>query len=134
MAITFNGFGIPGQHGALQKGLREIHASRTHFAGVYGDSEITEGPGCREITCHIWINDSSFSSSGALAGFLESMDLIVLTNGDLVESGTISETLKDCTFEGFDPHPDGMRPGSGTIDPATWWIEGVLRWRQLSGF
>ncbi|HEV3023241.1 MAG TPA: hypothetical protein VGX76_12275 [Pirellulales bacterium] len=135
MAISFNGIPIPGIHGALEKGLRQIHAQRTHFAGLWGDSEITLGSGSREITCKIWLNDPSFGSSQALVNFMQFLDDLVETNGIIQETGTVQDLLPDCTFEGFQENPEGMHPAQGQgMNAGTWWIEGTLRWRQLSGF
>jgi len=133
--ITFAGSPIPGTHEQLLTLAPQLQAKRTKYSGVVGESEITQSRGGRDLSTHIWIHNA-YSSSDALVAYLENLDGLVGTHGDLVITrtarGGVPRSFPNCTFEGFFPDPErGALPDvAGTLDGG-WWIAGTLRWHQL---
>lgn len=132
MPLQFNNVDIPGICMPPSIGTPAVDVVRTKFKGVNGDSEIRGGRGGRMIEYPVAIFDTAFSSFASVQAFLDKLDSLVCTNGTLKESGTITRTWKDCTFEGFDNQGNSILPIIGVGMTGSYWIKGVCRWYQLS--
>lgn len=131
MALSFAGISIPGFHGRVERSRPRLYTQRTHFAGIYGTSEIVLGPGERLIQVKSWVNDASLTSGAAVENLLAQYDLNVGINGALVVSGNNPRTFFNCTFEGFLPEGD-IIPAVGQGMPAgTYFVVGEFFWTQL---
>jgi hypothetical protein len=134
--LTFAGTPIPGTHRPVQTTAPMLQAIRTKFVGVRGESSINGLRGGRPLMAEIWIHNR-FSTSDALVAFLESLDRLVDTYGDLVVTrntyGGIPRRFPGCEFEGFSLDAEGCkRDDSQTMEGmASWYCHGELRWYQL---
>ena len=139
--LAHDGFQIPGTHEAPVFTAPEIKAVRTHFAGLFGESEIRTGVSGRAIRVRIIIH-GAYSTSTALFQYLSTLDKRVGVHGNLVitnhpTQGGTPRTYPNCTFEGFSkaetpdsgPLPDNL----GTLDGSnpSWWVAGIVSFRQL---
>jgi hypothetical protein len=138
--LQFNGAYIYGTHESVIHSPPTLQTVRTEFAGVIGESEIRLGRKARMLYAVIVLHNR-YETSGALVNELERLDRLVGTHSQLIVSrgawGGVPRTFRNCTFEGFakDQSPDSgpLADQVGTLDGAnpSWWVRGVLAWRQL---
>jgi len=135
--LTFAGTPIHGTHRPVQTSAPMLQAIRTKFVGVRGESSINGLRGGRPLSAEIWIHNRHSSSAGLVA-FLESLDRLVDTHGELVVTrdayGGIPRKFPDCEFEGFYLDGEGCkRDDSQTLEGMmSWYCHGELRWYQLN--
>ena len=141
MGLIHDGGTFHGTHEAPTAQAPELQTVRTKFAGVIGESEIRLGTGGRNITVPIVLHDG-YTSSWQLQERIREYEGWVGDHGTLEvfsdEVSGVDAEYPNCTFEGFfkDPSPDaGPLPDYvGLLDGYTpsWWVRGVLVFRQLS--
>lgn len=123
MALTHDGFDIPGTHEDLAFADWQYSAQYHRMFGLNGQTVLDGGRAGRAIDVSIWIWDNYDLSE--LLVFLGNLDGQIGKTGSLVELGTISRTIPNVQFLGFSltqMHPDG---GLG------WFADGVLHFLQL---
>lgn len=126
--IAFKGESIPGYETKFEIVAADVSPIRFSMPGVIGERSIAAGRKGRDFNITMMFYDS-FASGEAL---LSSIDLIQSTfseeSGQLVRSGIISKTYRDCQFISIEL-TDGPFPPSGNV--ASWWATVVLKIRQL---
>lgn len=143
MAIVFGDL-IPGSHGPIMVGGCEPALRRVRFWQVRGEGEIVGKNGGRSLMVAIILHDN-WTSVNDLVTFKRTLNGLVGKNDTLEELGNVTQSFKDCTFEGFEAlalpgqdfpgplPPEGnflLDANSGARD--TGWFEQVLlRFRQL---
>lgn len=134
--LTHAGFPIHGTHRPVQTSAPALQAIRTKFVGVRGESSINGLRGGRPLVAEIWIHNR-YSTPEALVAYLETLDRLVDTYGNLVVTrnayGGIPRTFNNCEFEGFYLDGEGLKPDdSQTMEGMrSWYCHGELRWYQL---
>lgn len=129
--LTFAGNPFPGFHERVMADKPMLQTKRTKFAGILGESEIRLGAGGRQLSCRVWLNSPAYGSAAAVANAMGVLDAAVGTNGDLVETGAISQTWPDCTFEGFVPSSSILPAVGSGMPQGSYFVEGELFWYQL---
>jgi len=150
VVIKFRSKEIPGTHGAAVFPPPELHVVRTYFWSMRGQTEIVGDTGGREVTVDLWLHDG-FKKREDIAKKLKALDAMVGAHGVLevdlgaqpkTASGSSAsasskekETLRYCTFGGFDRSSIGQGPVpvfdyAGTVDGG-WFAAGMLRFYQL---
>lgn len=104
MALSHAGRSIPGgdHHSNVMKSRGELQTWRTTFEGVVGVSEIrskTVGP--EQIEILMWLGGKA--TADKVAADVVALDRRRGDHGTLRQTGTINTTIKNCTFEGFQP-------------------------------
>ncbi len=125
MAITHGGFAIPGTHEDLQLGPWTIALQRTMTFGNPGATQLTGERTTRTIVVPIWIYNS-FASGAAVQTFLDTLDARQGTEGTLAETGNLTRSFENVSFDEF-------RQDRGPI-PSTsldWFVIGTLLFTQL---
>jgi len=139
--IQFGTSVIPGTHQSPIFTAPELHAVRNHFAGVRYESEILLGTGGRPVVIPIMLH-SQLQTAIALEGLLKTLNTMVGMHEllEILEGpyGGVPMEFPNCTFEGFtkDGSDDAgpLADMVGLLDGVTpsWWIKGMLMFRQLS--
>lgn len=130
--LNFAGQNLLCLHDALQREAPKVHAQRTQFAGVTGESQILLGVGGRSLTVDCWLTDASFGTPQALDNYRASLDQSVGTVGQLVESGPVSAVYGDVCFEGFTPSGPVLPVAGVGMPQGTFWQPGTLHFYQLT--
>lgn len=133
--IHFGGGQFLALHDFAQADAPQLHAQRTQFAGIWGESAIILGVGGRAISIDVWLSDASFSTAAAVDAYRAQLDLLVGTTGALALSdsrGNALATFADVTFEGYAPSSK-ILPALGAGLPANTFFQiGRLRFHQNS--
>ena len=119
--LKFNGRVYSGSHGALVVGSPEQHVRRVKYWDLPGEAEIVGRPGGRNITVDLLLHDTY--TQDQLVSELSNMDDRIGTNGTLKESGNVSRTYKNCTFDGYEIIPFGGQDSPGMLQD----VAGTLR-------
>lgn len=142
MSLSFDGTAIPGTHGPVVEGPRELHTRRHFFWGVHGEIEIAGGVSGRTLSCQITLHNK-WQQYATLQTELTRLEDATLTNGTIEVSGEnrYAASYPESTLEVVEwiALPGQNQPGplvdvSGTLeDDATigWFLHINLRWRQL---
>lgn len=130
MPLTFGDYQIPGINRAPAVGAPELEAIRTKFFGVAGESEILGAIGGRTLEYFYYFSKSDWEQEDLVTN-LATLKTYVGTNATLTESGSVSETFADVTFDGFERVGPQLPDTAGTF-LGGWWIPLVLRFRQLT--
>ena len=135
MRITFNGQNLLCLHDFAEADAPQLHAQRTQFAGIWGESTIILGVGGRDLKIPVWLTDAGFVSASALDQYRQVLDLSVGTTANLQITDSLGNQLAyyaDVTFEGYSPS-DKIRQVVGVGMPAgTFWQPGTLHFHQNS--
>ena len=147
--ITFDKFIIKGTFSAIVPSAPDLHVRRSYFWGTKGETEIVGGRGGRELTCKVLIHEKKFATWKKLIDWLLTLDAKIGDHGTLESvaghDATIKQKFENCTFHGFEWQPFGGQETAGPLPDVggglrespsdkgdIWFINGVLRWRQLS--
>lgn len=107
MSVTFNGEEIPGTVLAFTVPPKELQVRRTKFFGVNGESQIVGGLGGRTIRIPMWLHRDDFHAATDIASYIEGMEFIAGTTGNLVvNSDADHPDFFETTFEGAVLLPD----------------------------
>lgn len=146
--IKFRGDEIPGIHGPLVYTTSEPLLRFSNFWDLHGEIVIAGRNSGRFISCTILLFDEWVGTDPKqLLDYLDDLNDEVGQHGELEESGNIVQSLKRCTFLGFEPIPlDGQGEPGPLLDQVgslwllqhddfedaepQWFIHGILRWRQ----
>lgn len=134
MALNFAGQPIPGINFDPQIDPPSAEVVRTHYAGLNGVTEVQLGKGGRYIRYQVELFDRSFTTAAHVIDLLKQFDDRVLTSGILRETGNITRTFRNCTFEGCTPFhlpiPDYAKTlVSGVV---VYHCRAMLTWYQLT--
>jgi hypothetical protein len=134
MALNFAGEPIPGSNGDVQYDAPMSSVVRTHYPGVNGETEIRLGKGGRAIRYPVWLYGAQFTTANALTAYLARLDERVQSHGDLRETGNITRTFRNVTFEGCVPLTQPIRDDARTMVPGatTYHCQAVLTFYQLT--
>ena len=119
--LKFNNRTYSGSHGPLIVGSPENHTRRVKYWDLKGEGEVRGQPGGRTITVDLLMHDT-YSQSELIAE-LGNMDSRIGTNGTLKELGNVTQSFKNCTFEGYEKIPFGNQDGAGPLQD----VAGTLR-------
>lgn len=133
--LTFAGQNLLCLHDFAQADAPQLHAQRTQFAGIWGESAIILGVGGRSIAVDVWLSDASFAAAAAIDSYRQQLDLLIGITGALSVTDSKGNALAyyaDTTFEGFAP-AGKILPAIGAGLPAgSFWQPGQLRFHQNS--
>lgn len=114
---------------------RELHTTRTHYAGLAGVSEIQLATGARQHQVGMVIHKryTRTQLQQAVQKLQQGFDGAgwIGTNGRLtIHSDALEHRFDNCTFEGFLAQTGLLPDIGGTLDGG-WFVEGVLLFTQL---
>lgn len=118
-------------HGPVMEDRPDLKVVRTPFFGTRGVSEIVGNIGGRFLKSRVLICGSNYSTPARVRQVLSQLDGLRGTNGTLRETGTITESWQDCTFEGFE-RETGITPDPGRNTGGLWFVVGWLVFYHLS--
>lgn len=124
MALVFRSQTLP-ITGDIEIGPWAYESAITTFNNLIGESEQRGKRRGRDITFDGWWYNS-YTTSAQLEAAIENFNKDIPINGDLIQSGSMSRTLRRCTFYGVDV--------KHIYPPSTigWFAVVQLRWRQLA--
>lgn len=138
MALRFAGRTIAGTVLSVVPEPPRTFKKRTHYAGLNGETEITNGSGSRQIVARVLLHND-YSSSNQLLSALRILEKMVAQqrHGLLSQTGTIAQSFPHCTIDAVARiSPDGSAHAAplldvaGTLD-AGWFLEVRLTFTQL---
>lgn len=131
--LRLESFLFLGTHGPVVRHQPDLQSKITKFFGIRGESEIEDEASGRLLTCQIWIH-GGWEKQSELETHLDLLDLNVgRLHGKLKETGTVEQTFKDVTFNGFSQDPIGSHPDLAMgiqAGKVTWFTIGTLTFRQ----
>lgn len=133
--LTFNGIPLLALHDFAQTEAPELHAQRTHFAGIDGESAIILGVGGRQIAIEVWLTDASFHTAADVDAYRQTCDLSVGVTADLSITDSQGNRLgfyQDVTFEGYFARGKILPAIGGGLPAGTYWQAGQFRFQQNS--
>lgn len=114
MAIAFSSLNYTGPHGLIEEGELLAGLQVYRVPGVVGEVHLTDR--LKSLPIRIPAHFLNYGTPTLLQAAIDTFNAVVGTaaaNTSIVMTGTITQTVTNCTFLGFVPSRPAMYDGSG---------------------
>jgi len=129
MTLKFRNLTIPGTHQTVTPAPPTLKTRNDLVWGQHGEIQVYGGQGGRPVSVTM-VFHNSWTTEKKLEKALFGLLKLTGTNGTLKETGNVTRTFADCTFDGVEELSGPLEDIAGTIDGG-WFIDIRLNFYQL---